>query len=998
MKKLLSLLLLLSLVLSLALPAAAAGTEGFEIDENGVLTRYTGPGGEVTIPEGVTEIGETAFLRCGSLTGVTIPGSVKVIGRSAFANCENLTRVNLGEGVTEISRMAFSACLALADVAIPGSVRTIGANAFDNCWSLSGVTFSEGVTEIGDQAFYGCKSLTGVTLPSTVTTIGMGAFYDCKALQSVTLPDTVASIGANAFAGTPWLASQGDFAIAGGVLLAYQGKAAEVTVPAGVAAVAGFAFAGRTDVTAVTLPAGLKSIGDSAFSGCTGLGSISFPAGLRHIGKSAFYGCGSLGSVTISTDALRIGALAFFGCGSLTTVTVSSGVTAFGDSAFSGCGSLTGFTVRGRVESVGARAFEGTPWLASQGDFHIVGDLLLAYRGSGGEVTIPEGVRRIEAEAFAGCTGLTGVTIPTSVTEIGDRAFSGCAGLRSIRAFCSPLEMGQSVIEGCSALENAVFPAMEREAEPMKSENLLRSRYLYAGEFGSRYGDVVDSCLYWDGEGYVRAENVNGIVIVERYSPEFRLLSSRSLERDLVSFWGGFFIGEYHHFMVIGHSNGMEDDSVPVVVVTKYSKQWEKLGQGSLLGANTVVPFDYGSLRCAEAGDMLYIRTCHMMYGGGGFRHQANLTFSLRQSDMAVTDAQYKIAFRNGYVSHSFDQFILADREDELLALDLGDASPRALLLQKYGKAAGNESFAGGTTDIALLDIPGEKGDSATGVSAGGLGETERGIVAVWNYNGAGADKRPVRNVYFSWTDKGDFSLGGTRILQVTDFPEDGDQSAGIPVLAPTGPDGGYILWDVLHVNQKRGYVDEEGPQIVAWARYDADGNVGEIRTAPGALSDCPPICVNGKLVWYVTEDSVPVFYTLDESGLKTQTALWQAPEAIKVKTDGELVWWTDAEPFIDASSRTMVPLRAVAEALGLTVTWDGQAREAVFTDGTRTIAFPIGSTEARRGDGGTVAMDTAAVIVGGRTYAPIRYLAEYFGYQVGWDGRTKTVLLTKGA
>ena len=40
--------------------------------------------------------------------------------------------------------------------------------------------------------------------------------------------------------------------------------------------------------------------------------------------------------------------------------------------------------------------------------------------------------------------------------------------------------------------------------------------------------------------------------------------------------------------------------------------------------------------------------------------------------------------------------------------------------------------------------------------------------------------------------------------------------------------------------------------------------------------------------------------------------------------------------------------------------------------------------------------MDTAAVIVNSRTYAPIRYLAEFFGYKVDWDGKTKTVLLTK--
>ena len=118
------------------------------------------------------------------------------------------------------------------------------------------------------------------------------------------------------------------------------------------------------------------------------------------------------------------------------------------------------------------------------------------------------------------------------------------------------------------------------------------------------------------------------------------------------------------------------------------------------------------------------------------------------------------------------------------------------------------------------------------------------------------------------------------------------------------------------------------------------------------------------------------------------------APNGVSVSIRGEAVNWTDAEPFIDENNRTMVPLRAVAEALGLTVSWDGSAREASFTDGQRTIVFPIGSTQARLEDGSTVQMDTAAVIVNNRTFAPIRYLAVHFGYTVDWDKTTRTVLI----
>lgn len=119
------------------------------------------------------------------------------------------------------------------------------------------------------------------------------------------------------------------------------------------------------------------------------------------------------------------------------------------------------------------------------------------------------------------------------------------------------------------------------------------------------------------------------------------------------------------------------------------------------------------------------------------------------------------------------------------------------------------------------------------------------------------------------------------------------------------------------------------------------------------------------------------------------------AAPAVEVTVNGEPVRWTDARPFIDENSRTLVPLRAVADAMGLSVGWDEEAREASFTDGSRAIYFPIGSTEARAGVGGVIPMDTAAVIVGDRTYAPVRYLAQYFGFSVDWDDETKTVLIT---
>ena len=138
----------------------------------------------------------------------------------------------------------------------------------------------------------------------------------------------------------------------------------------------------------------------------------------------------------------------------------------------------------------------------------------------------------------------------------------------------------------------------------------------------------------------------------------------------------------------------------------------------------------------------------------------------------------------------------------------------------------------------------------------------------------------------------------------------------------------------------------------------------------------------------YTTGGDVPVPGGNDNIPPSRQTA------AVEVMVNGAYVPWTDAWPFIDANNRTMVPLRAVAEVMGLSVSWDGTRREASFSDGSSAIYFPIDSRTAYSGGGGQIPMDTAAVIVNDRTYAPIRYLAEFFGFTVDWDGETRTVLI----
>jgi len=222
-----------------------------DFEMNGtVLVKYNGNAANVTIPAGVTAIGQSAFQECTGLTSVAIPAGVTSIGGHAFSECSNLISVTISASVTIIERYAFSWCTSLTNVTIPTSVKSIGENAFfDTAWLNSqpdGLVYAGKVlykykgtmpantvinniqadtVEIANYAFSGCTGLTNISIPAGVTTIGWSAFDGCTGLTSIAIPSSVTSIKESAFRGC-------------------------------------------TSLTNVTIPASVKTIGSSAFDGC----------------------------------------------------------------------------------------------------------------------------------------------------------------------------------------------------------------------------------------------------------------------------------------------------------------------------------------------------------------------------------------------------------------------------------------------------------------------------------------------------------------------------------------------------------------------------------------------------------------------------------------------------------------------------------------------------------------------------------------------------------
>ncbi len=116
-------------------------------------------------------------------------------------------------------------------------------------------------------------------------------------------------------------------------------------------------------------------------------------------------------------------------------------------------------------------------------------------------------------------------------------------------------------------------------------------------------------------------------------------------------------------------------------------------------------------------------------------------------------------------------------------------------------------------------------------------------------------------------------------------------------------------------------------------------------------------------------------------------------PEGIKVYYENELILF-DTQPYIDENNRTIVPIRAIAEALGADVEWDPVNKKASFSKGNNRVVFTIGQLTALV-NGQSQTMDTIPVIKDGRTMIPLRYVSEYLGATVNWDNATKTVSIS---
>ena len=355
-----------------------------------------------------------------------------------------------------------------------------------------------------------------------------------------------------------------------------------------------------------------------------------------------------------------------------------------------------------------------------------------------------------------------------------------------------------------------------------------------------------------------RVESTSKGVLVEKYSANGKTLISKSTIKNELPIYGGYFSGKNNNYIVFGQNNKGEKDSAEIVRIVKYSKSWSKISDCKIYGSNTTVPFDAGSLRMIELDGKLYVYTCHEMYADSNkLNHQANMLFTVDESTMKTTDSMYEVSnLQDGYVSHSFNQFIKTDgtyiyrvdhSESNNMIMSGQYLTVNGITLSRYNKNSSSTNVA--VTIPLKFDI---HSGNYTGASIGGF-EVGSGNCLI-AYTKDISSSCESRNAYISVTDK---YFNKTNNVALTNYKSGTKVSCRTPQLVKINENLFLVMWE--EYNSSTNKVTTKAKTI------DSSANTVASATLSVRLSDCQPVmCSDGTVKWYVSNNSSPKLYSIN--------------------------------------------------------------------------------------------------------------------------------------
>lgn len=425
-----------------------------------------------------------ALSRCRSLKGLTL--SSKISGSDIMVNpivveyMKTVERLNPkdekketdqqkeiifffsdnGKTITGISSEVYG------DIVIPNGIEKIGEKAFRDNTNITSVVFPDSLREIDDYAFKGCKNLREVKLNEGIISIGLEAFLD-TALQEVTLPETLEELGLTPFGCKTKVDVLNDYFSSdiNGVL--YNADETSLIL-----------FPRKVHEDIIEVLDFVTCIESYAFENNVAA-EIILPEDIEELQDKLFYGCQNLRTLTIKSDSPE-------------NIDVD-------DEAFKG------FEVEKCVLRVPFNALAKYKRYEIFNDFRYItaieGSRCLMYDDDGIEIAgcvdedcekieIPNGVRKIQENAFKDNERIESVILPDSLGSIGRSAFAGCRSLSEIelneglKTICWDAfrESGLSHVLIPYSVESIGFSAFncEIEVDDINTDYIAREGVLYS--------------------------------------------------------------------------------------------------------------------------------------------------------------------------------------------------------------------------------------------------------------------------------------------------------------------------------------------------------------------------------------------------------------------------------------------------------------------------------------------------------------------------------------
>lgn len=442
----------------------------------------------------IKQVGEYAFEGCESLKCAAFQDGACLMAHG-LEDCSGLVRISLAgqQGEIQVKEYALSGCTSLrrivfmgrewafesyADITaqdIPEMVRLLFHSAF-SCFTVE--------REENLVRYRGAARV--VRIPAGIRRIGAEVFRDAMMLEQVEIPERVTYIGARAFHGTAWMAEkrrESPMVVVRDMLLDGSGCAGDVTVPADIRLVCGWAFANGLDIERIRFAGAEeksphdREIGRAenrqhkyvqveayAFRNCINLRELVLQDGtavqftgladrereLPPLAKQAVMD--SLNCFKTDEQGVLMECT-----GNISRLRLADGITEIGEGAFQDGNLLTTITFPETVKKIGKRAFAGCKWLREVRQADGV-ECIEAHAFSGCGVLrcveLSENLRQIGARAFENCTSLEAIRIPEGVVEIPERAFYRCHSLRMVQLPSTVKRIGREAFAFCGgALE-----------------------------------------------------------------------------------------------------------------------------------------------------------------------------------------------------------------------------------------------------------------------------------------------------------------------------------------------------------------------------------------------------------------------------------------------------------------------------------------------------------------------------------------------------------------